>query len=116
MKDPFIFLEHIFDNLLDIKEFSNKLSKESFEKDKLRQNAIIRSLEVIGEAVKNIPNDFKKKHSTIPWKEIAGMRDKLMHHYFGVDLDLVWNVVKNDVPKLEKGLREILKSKKKVTQ
>jgi uncharacterized protein with HEPN domain len=114
MKDPFIFVEHIMENISDIKDFSNKLSKEKFEKDKLRQNALIRSIEVIGEAVKNIPDSFKKKHLDVSWKEIAGMRDKLMHHYFGIDLDLVWDVIKKDIPNLEKKLKEILKLRKEV--
>jgi uncharacterized protein with HEPN domain len=109
MKDPFIFVEHILENISDIKDFSSKLSKKDFEKNKLKQNAIIRSIEVIGEAVKNLPGNFKKKHPKISWKEIAGMRDKLMHHYFGVDMDLVWNVVKEDIPKLERELKGILK-------
>lgn len=66
------------------------------------QDAIIRRIEIIGVAVKNIPDDFKKTNTEIPWKQITGMRDILIHQYFGVDLDLTWEVVKKDLPKLKK--------------
>ena len=71
-------------------------------------------MEIIGEAAKQISDSLKKKYTSIPWKEIMGMRDKLIHHYFGVDLDLVWDTIKKDLPKLEKDLIKILKKEKKV--
>lgn len=108
-KDVFIFLEHIIENILDIEEFSTGLTKEELKNDKLKQNAIVRSLEIIGEAVKNVPNTFRNKHSQIEWSKISGLRDKLIHHYFGVDFNTIWDVIKVDLPELKKKIKLILK-------
>jgi uncharacterized protein with HEPN domain len=83
-------------------------------KNKEKQNALIRSIEIIGEATKNLSSDFRKKHPSVPWKKIAGMRDRLTHHYFGVDFTRVWNVVKDDLPKLKKQIKEILDVENKI--
>ncbi len=79
-------------------------------KDKLRHSAVIRQLEIIGEATKNIPDSLRKKHPNTPWKEIAGMRDVLIHTYFGADMEKVWNTVKDDLPKLKEDLKKIFTS------
>ena len=81
------------------------------EKDRLRQNAIIRELEVIEEAAQNIPENFRAFHPDIAWKQIAGMRDKLIHHYFGINLNIIWDVLKADLPELKKKMQEILEDK-----
>ena len=80
-KEPLIFIQHILDSIKNIEDFMRSASKSYFLKNKEKQSAVIREIEVIGEAVKNIPASFKSKHTNIPWKDIAGMRDKLMHHY-----------------------------------
>lgn len=108
IKNPIVFLKHIRDSINNINDFSKGLSKEKFMKDKLRQNAIIRELEIIGEAVKNIPFSFRKKYPSIEWIKIAGLRDKIIHQYFGVDLKIIWGVLKEDVPELEGRIAEIL--------
>ncbi len=108
-KDSLIFVKHILENIEDIEKFSKNLSEKEFEKDVLKQKAIIRSIEVIGEATKNIPDSFKEKYPKISWKDIVGTRDKLIHHYFGVDLNSVWKVVKEDIPELKTQLLDILK-------
>ena len=102
-----LFIKDISENINDIKSFSKGLTKREFANDKLRQNAIIRSLEIIGEAVKNIPDSFRKKHSNIPWKKIAGLRDVLTHAYFGVNIDRIWNLIKKDLLGLEKEIKKI---------
>jgi uncharacterized protein with HEPN domain len=109
-KSSEIFLKHILESIKYIESFSKKLTKNKLINNRLRQNAIIRELEIIGEATKNIPNSFRKKYPDVPWKGIAGMRDKLIHHYFGVDLNEVWDVIRGDLPKLKKQIQEILKS------
>ena len=106
--DPLKFIWHILENIKNLEEFSAKLTKYEFLKDRLKQYAIIRAVEIIGEAAKNLSQEFKNSHPEVDWKEIIGTRDRIIHHYFGVDLDIVWDIVKKDLPKLEKNISEIL--------
>ena len=106
-RDLRLFIEDILENIDDIESFSKGLTKKGFVEDKLKQNAIIRSLEVIGEAVKNLPYSFKDNNPEIPWKIIAGFRDILTHAYFGLNLERIWNVVKDDLPELKKNIQNI---------
>jgi len=82
---------------------------QEFLKDRKTINAVIRSLEVMGEAVKKIPVELRDKYPEIPWKYIAGMRDKLIHEYHGIDLEIVWEVIKKEIPPLKAKFEEILK-------
>jgi len=107
-KDPKVFLVHILESIELINEYAKKFSEDQFHKDRLLQDAVIRRLEVIGEAVKNLPGSFKAKYPEIPWRQMAGMRDILIHEYFDVDLFLTWQVVKKELPLVEKKLSEIL--------
>lgn len=101
-KSSLIFIEHILENIEDIELFTKKISRRSFLSNKEKQNAVIRSLEIIGEAAKHIPQSIRKKYAKIPWREITGTRDKIIHHYFGVDLELIWKIVKESLPGLKK--------------
>jgi len=112
-KDHLIFLKHILESIRSIESFSKGLSKGKFENDRLKRSAILRELEIIGEAAKNIPPSFKNKHPEVPWKEIIGTRDIIIHHYFGVDLDIVWNIINKNLPDLKKKIENILKNKEK---
>jgi uncharacterized protein with HEPN domain len=107
MKEPIIFVEHIIENIEDIENFTENVEKEDFLENKEKQNAIIRSLEIIGEAVKNISPKLKTKYKNIPWKEIAGTRDKITHHYFGVDLELIWKIIKENLSILKEQMLTI---------
>ena len=111
-KEPLIFIQHILENIQNIESFSESFSENEFTKDKLRQNAIIKSIETIGEASKNIPDSFRKKYSKVPWKKIAGLRDIIVHAYFGIDLNIVWEIIKNDIPKLKIQIEKILEKEK----
>ncbi|HLD55037.1 MAG TPA: DUF86 domain-containing protein [Candidatus Nanoarchaeia archaeon] len=111
-KDPLIFIKHILENIDIIEEFSKNSSKQEIFKDKQKQYAIIRAIEIIGEAAKNLPNSFTKKYSEVNWKEIIGTRDKLIHQYFGIDLDIIWSIIKRDIPKLKKEIQGIIKKEK----
>ncbi len=109
-KDPKVFLAHILDSIQLIEEYSKKVNQAKFLKKKPLQDAIIRRLEIIGEAVKNLPSSYKTKYPDVPWKQMAGMRDILIHEYFDVDLFLTWKVVKHEIPLIKKRLSEILSS------
>jgi len=108
-KDPLIFVAHILENINDINNFTAGVSKEEFVKNKEKLNAVVRSIEIIGEAAKNIPSSFKENHKEISWKEIIGARDIFIHRYFSIDTDILWNIIKKDLPVLEKQLRGIIK-------
>lgn len=108
-KDNKTFLEHIQQSILAIENHTKSFSKTEFFKDTKTQDAVVRRLEIIGEATKNLLADFKNKNPDIKWRNIAAMRDKLTHEYFGVDLDVVWDTIKKDIPKLKKQIAELLK-------
>ena len=107
------YLEHIKDAIKDIESFTNGLTKEKFLKNKLRKSAVIRQLEIIGEASKNIPENFREKYEEIEWKKMTGTRDKISHHYFGVDLNTVWDIVKKDLPDLKKKIKAAIEEESK---
>lgn len=108
-KDVKIFLKHIIESIDKIEEFMNGVSEEKFFDSVQLQDAIIRRLEIIGEATKNIPSSFREKYSDVPWSELARTRDKLIHGYFGVDLNLTFDIVKKDLPELKDKILKILK-------
>lgn len=108
-KDPQILLKHILENLELIEGFTKDLSREEFHKSAKTQYAVLRGLEIIGEAARNLPEDFKARHGDIPWEDIAGMRNRIIHEYFGVDLEVVWGTIRRDIPNLKRKVEGILK-------
>ncbi|CAD5281671.1 MULTISPECIES: DUF86 domain-containing protein [unclassified Imperialibacter] len=111
-KNTLVYLEHILDALAKVKSYTTDLNEGLFLENPLVQDAVIRNFEVIGEATKQIDLGIRAKYPDIEWKKIAGMRDKLIHDYIGVDLRAVWAVVENLVPDLEKKIEEIVKIEK----
>jgi uncharacterized protein with HEPN domain len=107
IKDDLAYIEHILDCIRKINEFSSSLTLKEFKTNEMAQDAIIRNIEIIGEASKKISRDTKQTYYKIPWREIAGMRDKLIHDYLGVDVSVVWKTIKEDIPALEKSISEI---------
>jgi len=98
------YLNDILQYSKDVLEFTKDLSSEKFKNDKKTIYAVVRSLEIIGEAARKIPTDFRRRHPEIPWRDIAGMRDKLVHDYTGIDLDIVWKTAIEDIPNLHRGI------------
>lgn len=107
-KEPLEYLKHIADECTYIISVSNNLSKNDFLDDETLKRAVVRSLEIIGEASKKITADFKIKWSSIQWKSMAGMRDRLIHDYMGVNYSIVWDVIKNKIPELHVQIQEVL--------
>jgi len=107
-RSPLDYLRHILDETEYLMNCSRVLTQDGFLQDETLKRAFIRSLEIIGEAARQIPADSKQEHSHLDWKAMAGMRDRLIHAYFGVDYDIVWDAVTNKVPVLHREIREIL--------
>lgn len=101
------FLKHIFDEIDFLEKEFKDLEFQDLMNDPVLQRACLRSLEIIGEAVKNISDDYKNGNPQIEWRKIAGLRDKLIHHYFGVDWEIVWNVIQNKIPEIRRHLETI---------
>jgi uncharacterized protein with HEPN domain len=108
VKDDRISLGHIREAIHDIEQYAS-VGRDAFMTDKMRQDALLRKLEIIGEAVKNLSDNSKRRRPDIPWREIAGMRDRLTHDYFGVDLALVWVTIEKDIPNLRAAVEQLLK-------
>ncbi len=107
-KDDLLYLKHILDAIFRIEEYTNNVNSETFPRNNLLQDGVIRQIEIIGEATKRLSKDIRKQYSKIPWKDIAGMRDKLIHGYFGVDVDAVWDTVQKDIPSLKNDVKNII--------
>ena len=108
MKLNSIYLKHILDEIDFIINETSNLTYDSFAENELYTRAFSRSIEIIGEAVKNLSQEFREKHSDIEWKKISGMRDKIIHHYFNVDYDLIWDVIKNKLPEIKEKIQKAL--------
>lgn len=107
MRDNRAFINHILDEVNYIIEETKDLDYDSLMSNETLKRALIRSLEIIGEATKNLSKEFRDRHPNIEWKEMVGLRDKLIHYYFGVDWDTVWDVIKEEIPKLENKLKKL---------
>lgn len=97
-----------------IQEYTKGMDYEQFLQDTKTQDAVIRNIEIIGEAAKNLSSDFRKKYAHLDWKKIAGMRDKIIHFYFGVKWDIVWGVIKDKIPALSIQINSILNELEKI--
>ncbi|MBS1232748.1 MAG: hypothetical protein H6R42_402 [Nitrospirae bacterium] len=111
MSEERVFLDYLHDileNIADIREFTAGLTRESFSTDKKTVKAVVRSLEVIGEAANKLPEHVRDRYPDISWQEIIDMRNRLIHEYFGVDLDIVWQTIEEDLEPLEKAVKKII--------
>lgn len=107
------YIEDILEAMTNAIEFTKNMSYDEFVKDTKTVYAVIRAIEIIGEAVKNIPEEVRRKYPNIPWRSMARMRDKVIHAYFGVKTERVWEVVERDIPNLKPNFEKMLKEEVK---
>lgn len=105
MKDERVYLQHILDEMEYLDSLRPSLTYEDLTGDKTTEHAVTRALEIIGEAAKNVPDTVKKEHPKIPWKFMAGLRDKVIHGYFAINYEIVWDVIQHKLPELEPEIR-----------
>ena len=109
------YLEDILDALRKSRAFAAGMSMNQFSEDEKTVFAVIRALEVVGEASKQIPHHVRRRHQEVPWRQMAGMRDKLIHHYFGVDLAVLWKTIQEDVPALLPIIQNVISEEQAAT-
>lgn len=109
-RKPDVYLQDILESIAHIQRFLDGVSEGEFYENVEKQDAVLRRLEIIGEAVKHLPNEIREKHSDIPWRRIAGMRDIIIHEYFGVTLEMIWVVATEDIMDLKVNIEKILDS------
>jgi uncharacterized protein with HEPN domain len=109
-KDPAVYLSHILECIDLVETYIAGMSPGEFEKNQQVQDAVLRRIEIIGEAVKNLPEDLRGDNPQVPWRQIAGTRDKVIHDYLGVDVELIWNEARILLPELRAQVRVILSS------
>jgi len=109
MKEPIIFLTHILESINLIEMYLQGVTEEHFYTSIEKQDLVLRRLEIIGEAAKNLPDKFRRKYPDIPWKRMAGMRDIIIHQYFSVNFNRVWDTVVNALPPLKKQIEQLIR-------
>jgi len=107
-KDDAVFLQHILDAIEQIGTYTKGVSGEQFMQNRLLQDGVIRQLEIIGEASRNLSSELRQRHAEVPWSQIIGLRNRIAHAYFSVELKIVWEIVQDDLPLLRQQVGSIL--------
>lgn len=108
-RDNNVYLHHIVDAIDAIEEYTEGMSENQFFSNSMAHDAVVRQLEIIGEAANNISDDFREKYAKIPWGKMIGIRNKIIHEYFNVNFAVVWDTVQDDLPHLKKSIKKIIK-------
>jgi uncharacterized protein with HEPN domain len=103
-----VILEEMLESAQAIQEYASGLTLDEFRSQRMAQDAVIRRIEILGEAARSLPAEFTQQHPAVPWPQVVAMRNRLIHGYFSVDLDLTWTVVQRDIPELERILHALL--------
>ena len=111
MKTNDVYLRHILDAIRQIEEYTADTDRAAFDARTMMQDAVVRQLEIIGEASRQLSDDFREQHDDVPWRAIIGMRNRIAHDYLNIDLDVVWDVVQHDLPELKRRVQEMLNEK-----
>ncbi len=106
-RDYKLYIEDILTSIEKIQAYTERLSYKGFIENELLVDGVVKNLEIIGEAVKHLPTELKKTHSQIDWRKIAGLRDILVHHYFGLDREVIWDIMRNKLPELKLVIEKI---------
>jgi uncharacterized protein with HEPN domain len=112
-RDSLLFLKDIHTSSRKITDFTKNMSLKEFLKDDKTYDAVMRNLQIIGEAIKHLPANVRKDHKNVDWKKAAGLRDIVVHEYFGINKDIIWDVIRNKIPELKREVKKILKEIKK---
>ena len=106
-RDPLVLLEDIMLAIQKIGRYASQMDHDEFLSDELVIDGVARNLEIIGEAARQLPEEFRSVHPQIPWTQIAGLRNRIVHDYFGLDLEIIWQIIQHDLPELEKQVRAL---------
>jgi uncharacterized protein with HEPN domain len=115
-RDITLYVSDILENIADAGRFISGLTFEQFVKDKMVVNAVVRSIEIVGEATKHVPAEIRARRPDVPWKDMAGMRDKCIHDYVGIDYEVVWTAVKVEFPEVRSKIQSLLDELKNTSQ
>lgn len=111
-RDYRVFLDDILEAVRKVREYTEGLSYEQFSADQKTVHAVVWNLQIIGEATKNLPREIRSRYPDLPWRDMAGLRDVIVHQYFGIKLDVIWKIIRNDVPLLESRIRGVIEQMK----
>jgi len=112
-REPAVYVDDILSSIRKIKRYTKGMSEAEFFRSSITVDAVVRNLGIIGEAASAIPDEYKKKFSNVPWRKIIGMRNKVVHEYFGLIEDILWSTINKDIPLLERQIKEVAKKLKK---
>jgi uncharacterized protein with HEPN domain len=108
-RDDTVYLLHILDAIASVEEYTRGMSENEFLGNSMAHDAVVRQIEIIGEAARNVSDEFQEKHPNLPWMKMIGIRNKIIHEYFNVNYAIVWDTIKDDLPTLKKNIKKIVK-------